>query len=201
MDLASSSKVTSLGAVETAHVQDLFIFEGPPVASLGRSSIPTLSFRVTRLGGPEDGHTLLSMSIPHFITDAMGAGGLIEAWGRLYRGETVPTRTENPHPDLVKALDAVPVGDRGGAIKDDERPGLGLRTGIVDFLSYARDLWRWSSRGCEERYVHFPRRLLERYRDEARFLLTEADKGLPVSCHDVFCAMMLKVRTPLGTRR
>lgn len=200
MDLGSASEVSSLGTVEVADAQDLFGFDGPPVGSIGWSPIPTLSFRVTTLGGRDDGHTLLTMLIPHVITDAMGAGGLVETWGRLYSGEKVPTRTGNPHPDLLEILDAVPAGDSTARIKDDEWPGRGFKTGIIDVLSYARSTWSLASRGFEERYIHFPRRLLEKYRDEARGRLEPGLQGPIVSIHDVLCAMMLKVRIQTSPR-
>jgi hypothetical protein len=194
MDLDASSKVTSLGIANIPDAQGLFGFDGPSVGSLGLSPIPTLSFRVMTLGSPDDGHTLLAMIIPHFITDAMGLGGLMETWGRLYRGEAVPTRTENPHPDLLKILDAMPAVDSTAPIKEDEQPGSGLRAGFLDFFSYAKDMARLaSSKEFEERYVHFPSRLLEKYRDEARTRLGSDIPGPSVSRHDVFSAMMLRV--------
>ena len=192
LDLVTSSKVTSLGEASILDTNAVFSFEAPPINSLGWSAIPVLSFRATRLGRQGDGHTLLCMVVPHVIMDAVGAADIIETWGRLYRGETVPTRTENPHPDLMKLLDSIP--NRGDEeIKEDERPGQGIRFGILNVLSFMKDYRNLAPKGIEERYIHFPRILLEKYRDNARAQLAGEDTDLFVSRLDIFCAMMMKV--------
>jgi hypothetical protein len=194
LDLKSSTKVTPLGETNYTDMQALFSFDAPSIGSLGWSAIPVLSFRVTLLGKKGTGHTLLAVIVPHIITDAAGLGGIIESWGRLYRGETVPTRTVDPHPDLMKLLDSA-LDNRHDKIKEDERPSRGFSYGLLGVISFFRSAMKFTANGIEERYIHFPRTILEKYRNEAREQLPKDHQGLPVSRFDIFCAMMIKVWT------
>ena len=191
----AGTQITPLGASDTLELQSLFAIDGPPLGSLGWSPIPILSFRVTLVGDRQEGHTLLGLVIPHLIMDATGMATIIKTWGRLYRGESVPPRTGDPHPDLLNLLDSLPADQLHQEIEDDEYPDRGYKYGLSPFLEMLQYTKKATAVGAEEQYIHFPGPLLQRYRDEAREKLAGQDIGLPVSRLDVFCAMMVKVRT------
>jgi hypothetical protein len=192
--LLTAKKITHLGIANLSDMLELFSFDRPNISSLGWSEVPILDFRATLLGDSSDGgHTLLTLIVPHLITDAGGAASIVEAWGKLYHGEPVAKASGESHPDLLRLLNPV-VAAQAKVNQEEEGRGTGWSSGLFAVALWLRELIQHQKNGPEDHYIHFPAVVLEKYRDEARKLSSNEHEGLPVSRYDIFTAMIIKVR-------
>jgi hypothetical protein len=145
-------------------------------------------FRMTTLGTEEAAFTSLGLSVPHAVMDGQAVSELLEAWGKVYSGQSLPRRVGELHPNLVSLLGPAEDGEE---TKTAVTPESQFRYGIFDSLKYIWDVWNVSSKGVDEQYLHIPQALITSIRDEARELQMTTNES-PVSSMDVFCALMMK---------
>lgn len=189
--MSAATSPTSLGTTKFVEMRELFSFDCPSPTAHGWWDLPILNFRATRLGTPEHGHTLLTLALPHVITDANGVAVILETFGKLYQGENVPVKQPEAEPELLKLVESA-MPKREGDAKVEEI-NLGHARGVCNFLSFCWQMKTHQDKGLDDHYLHVPRILLEKYRDQARALSPNDRGDLQVSRFDIFCAIIMKV--------
>ncbi|KAK7956147.1 BCL5p [Apiospora aurea] len=112
--------------------------------------------------------TLVSITFPHLLSDAMGTAGLLQAWSGLLRD---PSHTSRVHLAGAREDVVAHVGTEGDktarktkfVLEDKQTTGIAL---FLFIARYAMDLW--AHRNVETRHIYLPAGFVSRLRCEAK---------------------------------